>query len=424
MPDPPPPTEHFDGIPAPSFPNLPEEPPATTELLLEELNQVTDYTQQRVPDHPDSLEIAARVQLWLGNTEEAASLWERCLQLNPRYGHAYFGLGSLAAQKGQYEVAADFLRKAIQFPPTSPEALGTLGEALINAGKMEEAIAALSRSPSPPSARQQALLGQAYLQTQNYEAARTHYVQAVNLDPYLSDARYGLAMACGRLGKTDEAVKQTARFNELRAGERKIRAEGKRDYDDVEATRREVARKYTDVGALLVSRGFGSQAEKAWQRAAKLSPQDVNCRQALAWLYRQANKREDAIGMLTQLAELNPNGIEYPLEMGRIHTELGNFDAADQMFQQVRKIAPRDPTGYLAAARLYVDNQCNLPEAVSLAREAVTLEARASNYELLSQALEINGDRTEALAAIEHALKLEPDEPRFQQRHERLQVEQ
>ena len=408
------------------FPDLPEAPPAETELLLEELIQVTDYLQQRIPDHPDSFEISARVQLWLGNTDEAVRLWEKCLELDPHYGHAYFGLGTVAAKKGEYKAAAEFFRKSLQMPPMSPEVLVALGNALVNSGEIDEAIAVLNSSPAStqPSARCEALLGQAHLQKQEYEAARTHYERAVTLEPYSSDSQYGLAMALARLGDTEKAATQMARFNELRAREREIRTGGKRAYDDSEATRQEVAGKYTDIGAVLFSRNLDLEAERLWLRATKLSPQDANCRQALAWLYRKTDRRRDAIRMLEELAEIDPNGIQYPLEIGRIHAELGEFDAAARMFQQVRQKAPQAPEGYLAAARLYVDSRRNLPEAVALAREAVELEARASNYELLSEAHEMNGNRTKALAAIERAMILAPDEPRLRQRHERLKAEQ
>ncbi len=410
----------------PPFPDLPAELPPTSDLLFEELKQVTDYLQQRFPNEPDPIEIAARVQLWRGNVDEAVRLWEKCVQLVPNYGHAYHGMGSAAAKRGEYEAAAEFFRESLQLNPTSTESQIALGDALINAGEIEEAIAVLKLSPGPvaPSAEREALLGQACLQTQDYEAAKAHYELAVRLDPYLSDAHYGLTLACSRLGKTDEAAEHTAKFRELRARERKIRSDNKKDYDDLEATRSEVAIKYTDVGTVLLTRGHESQAETLWQRAADLAPEDANCRQALAWIYRQANRREDAIRMLKQLAELDPEGVEYVVEVGRIQAELGNFDAAEQSFRQAREKAPRHPDGYLAAARLYVDRKTNLPEAVVLATEAVALEPTASNYELLSAAYGMNGNRAEALAAIVLAMTLDPDEPRFRERHQRLKAEE
>ncbi len=409
----------------PPFPDLPAELPPTSDLLFAELVQVTDYLQQRIPNHPDPIEIAARVQLWLGNADQAMKLWERCIQLAPQYGHAYLGMGSAAAKRGDYEVAADFLRKSLQLTPTSTESRLALGDALINAGEIEEAIAVLDRSPGPgaPSAQREALLGQACLQTQDYEAARTHYELAIRLEPYSSDAYYGLAMTFNRLGKSDEAAEQTAKFNEVRATERKIRTQDKRDYDDLEVNRSEVAKKYTDVGTVLFSQDFQLEAEKIWQRAAKLSPEDIHCRQALAWLYRQSNRRQDAVRVLEELAELDPQGIQCQMEIGRLRAELGEVDAAAQIFRQVREKAPTLPDGYLAVARLYVDTNRNGSEAVAMAREAVALEGKASNYELLSQALEMNGDRAEALAAIVLAMSLDPDEPRYRQRHQRLKTE-
>ena len=412
--------------PIPSSPDLPAEPPATTELLLEELIQVTTDLQRRFPHNPDSLEISARVQLWLGNTDEAVGLWQKCLQLDPDYGHAYHGLGTVAAKRGDYESAADFFRKANQLPPMSSHSQIPLADALINTGQIEEAVSVLTGSTAtgPPSAQQETLLGQAYLQAQDFETAKIHFDRAANIDPHFSDAQYGLAVVSGRLGKSEEAARCMARFNELRTEERRIRAADKRQYDDAEATRWEVAKKYTDVGALFFSEGLAPEAEIIWQRAARLAPKDTNCRQALAWLYRQAGRREDAIRMLQQLADLTPDGIEYPLEVGRIRSELGEFDTALKFFQQVREKAPHLPDGYLAAARLCVDMKSNPPLAVALATEGAALESTAANYELLSQAHELDGNREQALAAIILAMSMDPDEPRYQKRHEQLKARQ
>lgn len=424
---PPPPSKTgAQADPLPPFPSLPTELPATTELLLEELIQVTTDLQHRFPHNPDSLEISARVQLWLGNTDEAVGLWQKCLQLDPSYGHAYYGLGTVAAKRGDYESAADFFRKANQLPPISPHTQVPLADALINTGQIEEAISVLNGSAltGPPSAQRETLLGQAYLQAKNYETARIHFDRAANIDPHFSDAQYGLAMVFGRLGKSEEAAGCMARFNELRTQERKIRTADKREYDDVEATRWEVARKYTDVGALFFSQDLVPEAEKIWQRAAKLAPKDANCRQALAWLYRQAGRREDAIRVLQQLADLTPDAIQYPLEIGRIQAELGQYDTALKLFQHVREKAPHDPDGYLAAARLYVDMKSSPSQAVALATKGVVLECTAANYELLSQAHELDGDREQAIAAIVLAMNMDPDEPRYQKRHEQLKARQ
>lgn len=411
---------------APPFPNLPAELPATTELLLEELIQVTTDLQKRFPNNPDSLEISARVQLWLGHTDQAVRLWQECLQLDPAYGHAYYGLGTVAAKAGDYETAADFFRKANQLPLMSSQTQIPLADALLNTGQIEEAISILNGGPAagPLSAQRETLLGQAYLQAKNYETARTHFDRAVSMDPLFSDAQYGLAMVFGRLGKSEEAAECMARFNELRTQERKIRTADKREYDDDEATRWEAAKKYTDVGALFFSQGLVPEAENIWQRAARLAPKDTNCRQALAWLYRQAGRREDAIRILQQLAELTPNGIEYPLEVGRIRAELGEFDTALKLFQQVREKAPHRPDGYLAAARLHVAMKSNPPLAVALATKGATMESTAANYELLSQAHELDGNREQALAAIILAMSLDPDEPRYQERHKQLKARQ
>lgn len=408
-------------VPDPAAPR-----PMTTEALVEELNKVTAHLLESIPDHPDSLEIMARVQYWLGNTDEAVKLWESCLRLDPRYGHAYFGMGLVAAKKGEYEAAAAFFRKSLLLAPTSTETQVALGEALINAGRMEEAIAVLDQAVGPDSlsAKRAALLGQAYLHLQDFEKAREHYQAAIGINPYSADTYYGLATACARLGQSSKATEFMGRFKELRTGEREARQDGKRNYDDLEASCQEVAKKYTDVGRLFFSHGDLQQAERLWQRAATLAPGDVDCRQALAWRYRRSGRTKEAIGVLKQLAEIEQGGIHYDLEIGRLYAELGDFKAAEEAFLRVREVAPRLPDGCTALARLYLDAKLKAAEVAVLAREAVALDPSGPNYALLSEACEFNGDRAGAFAAIQSAMAADPDNSHYRRKHEKMKAEQ
>ncbi len=410
-----------DALPQPDAPR-----PATVAALVEELTRVVDHLRKRFPRDPDSLEIMARVQFWLGDCDRAVKLWEKCLELEPRYGHAYFGMGLASAKKGEYEAAAAFFRKSLMLAPASTETRVMLGEALINQGKMEDTIAVLQPGigSHPPTARGAVLLAEAYLHLRNYEKARENYQAAIEINPYAADTYYGLATTCARLGQKDKAAEWMDRFKQLRAGERKARQDEKKNYDDLDATCQEVAKKYTDVGRVLHAHGDLEAAEKIWRRAATLSPGDVACRQALAWRYRQSGRLPQAIAVLRQLAEIERGSPQYDLEIGRLLAQEGDFQAAEKAFLHVREVAPRHPAGYTALARLYLKTKQNVSQAALLARQAVELEPNAANYALLSDACRSGGDRAGALSAIEQAVKLAPNDPRYRQRHEQIKAEQ
>jgi tetratricopeptide (TPR) repeat protein len=80
-------------------------------------------------------------------------------------------------------------------------------------------------------------------------------------------------------------------------------------------------------------------------------------------------------------------------------------------------LTPNKSDGYRELARVYLKTNKNLPQARQLAEKAVVLEATANNYFVLSWACYSNGDFTNALTAIQHALKQDPDNKQYQILH-------
>ena len=77
------------------------------------------------------------------------------------------------------------------------------------------------------------------------------------------------------------------------------------------------------------------------------------------------------------------------------------------------KVASKRNHGYRALAQLYLQNNCNLPEAKKLASRAVELEPAALNYFILAAACDKNTDREGALAALGRAIELDPDNTQY-----------
>ena len=397
-------------------------PPATTEALVEELNQVTGSLVQSFPNSPDALEVMGRAQLWRGNTDEAVKSWEKCLTLKPGYAYAYRGLGSVAAKKGDYEKAVTMFRRALLFAPTSPEIQTELADALTNLGKLEEAITMLEENVKTDLRpwRGFVLLGMAYLQRKDYQKAKESYEKAIAAHPKHANAHFGLATVYARLGLKEKSREYMEKFKELRAGEREIRTLKRNQYDDQSAIRGEVAGTYTDAGRVYLAYGRLQEAERLWRRAATLHPTDVNCRQALASLYLRQGKIPQTIGMLEQLAEIEPENVGYPLEIGRLHAQSNQLEAAEKAFRSACERAPKDPAGYVAIAQLYLNTPAELQKALTAAQTAVELEASAANYVLLSAVRERMGDIEDAVEAMQQAVDLERNNLQYRQMYELL----
>ena len=298
--------------------------PDTHSEIVAEAHGVAKCVVQCFPSDPDALEVLARYENWLGNTAEAVAIWDRCLDLNPKYGYAYYGKAMVAAEKGDHEEAAELFRKALDHRADWPEAELELARALINADRSQDAIPVLEKhvQRKPFLSEAYSLLGQAFLQCGEFERAKTSYEISVRILPSHTSAYYGLATAHTRLGEHEQAREMMEQFRERKAADFTARKTEKNEYDDLAAMRIDSSVVYLNAGQIYYARGRLAEAERLWRRAAALNPGYVECRQALAWLYHSNGHLPQAIEMLEQLARIEPDNPLYPDEIGQLHNEL------------------------------------------------------------------------------------------------------
>jgi tetratricopeptide (TPR) repeat protein len=95
--------------------------------------------------------------------------------------------------------------------------------------------------------------------------------------------------------------------------------------------------------------------------------------------------------------------------VGRIYLINRMLDKAEAALRQAIPLAPQKSAGYRDLAYLLLQTGKNHPEALILAQRALSLEPTAANYFVHSRACEANGDFAGALASLEHAVALEPN---------------
>lgn len=387
-----------------SEPDLPL--PTTAQALLEEVGQVVDRLVAAFPKNLDSLEMKARYQKWTGKTDDAVKTWEECLELDPHYAHAYLGMAEVAAKMGDHAKAVELAGKALESAPQLFHAREVRCEGLLNLGRPEEAIEALEDYlPTDPRSHGYFLLGRSYMLLKEYEKAKENYQASIRTYPEYAEAHYGLSRACLRLGQKDAAREPMATYRKLMA-ERNPGRQGE-DLTPVsfETLCDDAALVYTDAGRIYLAHGQPAEAERLCRRAAGLSPENLDCRQALAWLARSEGRTADAIRWLEESSNLDPKNPVYWLEIGNLHLALTQVQEAEKAFQKVRSIAPQDARGHAALASLYLRIGQKSSEALALARRAVELAPSASNYLLLATACERNGDEAAAADAKAQAEK-------------------
>lgn len=150
------------------------------------------------------------------DADNAIHKYNQALELNPDNVEAHQKLGFLLYNvKGQAQEGMTHLRRTIALDPHNPRAHYDLGMALLHQQKIDEAtghlVEALRRMPNGlddqyTPVRLQLTLGEALLLAGRSEEARMHLARVVELDPTNPGGHYRLAQALAALGQIDPAL--------------------------------------------------------------------------------------------------------------------------------------------------------------------------------------------------------------------------
>jgi len=86
-----------------------------------------------------------KTYLLMGRRDEARAALESARDLSPSDPYPYFYLGTMDADDGRIDPAIENLRKSLEGDPLNPKAHYALGQALLRAGRREEAQAEFAR---------------------------------------------------------------------------------------------------------------------------------------------------------------------------------------------------------------------------------------------------------------------------------------
>ena len=132
---------------------------ATAEELERELIGISDELQQRFPELPEALHVAATVHAELRQTRKAEEIWQRCISLAPTNLAPRVALATIAMERGEDQAAIDALSDALAEGHSSPELDHHLATALSKVGRVEDAEQLLQGSLNSLRMRRPACCG-------------------------------------------------------------------------------------------------------------------------------------------------------------------------------------------------------------------------------------------------------------------------
>jgi Tfp pilus assembly protein PilF len=238
--------------------------------------------QQELPAPLEKLVAGGVEALKSGDLETAEKTFAEALRQGARHPLVYHNLGAISQRRGDHPRAVAQFREAIRLQPKYGPSRILLGSSLLALGKNAEAARELER--------------------------------AVPLLPEEPQARLLLAKAYDASGDRLASVREYRRLAELAP------QEGEYAY--------QLGRAYTKL------------SEWCYQRIAGLDPDSARLRQSLGQDYLAQGKYELAIGAYQQAARADPKLPEIHLALALIYLELKKYDDALSEIEIELKLVP------------------------------------------------------------------------------------
>lgn len=230
------------------------------------------------------------------NLTIALQLFEKAIELDPRYAAAYAGLGEAYAYLYQYLERRDtWLDKAIEaslkaqiYDPTLSEAYAALSVAYFNKKSLDEAITAGKKAIELDSNNHIAywILGRIYHNMDMDSESIDLFRRAIAINPDFYIAYSDLRLAYDRAGNKEkqmEALEETLKI-----------------YPRILLQYPDDARAHMFYAIDLVQKGKKEEAKREAQRSLELSPGDTVSLYNAACFYSQMGEKELAIDTMRQ----------------------------------------------------------------------------------------------------------------------------
>lgn len=333
---------------------------ASTEFAAPEVPQVNiagfpRETQQQVAQayaaarkQPQDADAVGRLGMLLDTyhrSEDAALCYRRAHLLAPAAFNWLYYWGSLLLRENKMGEALPVLTSALRLEPEYLPTRLKVGEALLGAGKTEEAgkiYEGILRDYSD-TAEAYYGLGRVKAALGDVAAAAELYRQACQLFPTYGAAHYGLAVAYRKLGRIQEAEEQ-ANLHERNKYIVPPLVDPLRD--ELRALDISAAT-HLERGVQLEQVGRIEDAIAETEKALELDPSLAKAHLNLLILYAKTGKTEQAVEHYKALLALDPE--EFPdayYNYGVLLVEEGKLDEAEKAFRKTLAIAPSNDAAH------------------------------------------------------------------------------
>jgi FkbM family methyltransferase len=216
---------------------------------------------------------------------------ESHLEENPSDDYMLTRLAETYGALGRYDEAMSMLQKAVAINPKRADTHKSLGLVYFEKGMLDEAIAQLKQAVAinPNRADVHNNLGMAYYTKGLVDKATSEYREAISVEPEFVEAHYNLAVAYGDAGRVDEEISE---------------------YKKALSMNPDVAEAHCNLGAAYADKGMWDEAIDEYEKALTMNPDLPDIHFNLGIAYRQKGMVDDALAEFKKAVSIDPNNGE------------------------------------------------------------------------------------------------------------------
>src|SRR5580704_6639352 len=369
----------------------------------------------------------------MGKNGEAAAEYQEAIRLDPLLEDAYRNLGFLRWTEHQLESAREILQHAVSLSPEDSFAHYYLGRVELDAQRYAQAFHELdlSRQPQPVDAGFLIQAATGYIALGRQENARKSLQQLMNLP--LSDAQsIQVTSLLLSLRENDSAIRIMKKLNAghtstqatwvqfdlalayLLAGNYEQAAKeaslyAKTLHQEGADIAEHSAQAWSLIGISYAHLNQGEQSVGALRQATSLAPVDEEHWLNLTRELMELSRYPEAVSAAQNGLAANPRSYALHLRLGAAYLGAGRYKEAESVFRDLVGAGDPLPLGYIGLAQVLLRTD----RADEAARELADAEKKLGRKFLISYfrglALARAARPTEALAAFQQAVQLEPD---------------
>jgi protein O-GlcNAc transferase len=223
-----------------------------------------------------------------------------------------------------------------------------------------------------------------------YEAARTSFEKAIDIDPKLFEAWHDLGVVESKLGGWEAAVVALERALKLQPASRKTALA---------------------LGDALTSAGRADEAVPVYERRLAAEPDDVDLRLLYVQALRESGKTQKALDEVEKLLARDSRNARGFNALGLIYYRVEKHALAESALRRATELAPNDADAWTNLG-LVAHARGRDREAFEAWNKAAGLDGDSAAPALNKAAVLLDcGDYKRARAELEKASKARPDDP-------------